>query len=633
VALVKVLIACAGLAVVAGGAWALLRGDGGAAAARVSATDLSTAAVTSFDVTTASSGELEAKKQIEIRNRLEAQTTVQDIIKEGVFVRAGEVLVRLNADEIQRQVDEVMLAVEGSKAEVASAENAYEIQVSENESALRKARLGVDLAELDLRKWLEGEVVSKRQANELALDKARRELERLKEKYDQSVRLEAKGFLSRDELKRDELAFLEAQAALATAELNKQVFEDFEYPKDEKTKQSALDDAKAELDRVASKNANELASKEAARSTRRQQLALHEARRDKLLEQVASAVLKAPQDGLVVHATSIDRARWGGDNGPLQIGTQVYTNQLLIVLPDTSEMVASVRVPEAIAGRVRPGQTASVKIDALAGKSVRGTVQSVGILAETGGWRDPNLREYTIKIGLDLSEAIAAAAAAKSAAGAGGEGGGDGEAGGSGGGSPHGLRPSMRCEAEIILDRVEDALSVPIQAVFSDGLVRYVLTPKGGEGSGRFARVPVKVGRRSDRFAEITAGLTAGARVLVRKAEAGEVDETPWQKTELAAVGLDLSPDGKVVPAGGGGGRAGGGERRRAAAAGAGGPNGGRPAGAATVPASAEGEGKPADGAEGAGEGGAAKPASADPAGGEPAERSAPAAGTPAGKQ
>ena len=480
--------------------------------------DLASGTVMNFDVTVTAVGELEARQQIEIRNQLEQPTTIVDIVKEGTVVKQGDILVRLNSDAIQTQIDEESLRVGTARADLSVAENAYEIQLNENESALRKSDLDVVLAELDLRKWFEGEVVSERQKLELELDRAVRELDRLKEKYERGVQLESKGFLSRDELKRDELAYREALAAVGTARLNKRVYEDFQYPKDEKTKQSAVQEAKAEVERVKRKNASELASRGADRDNRREQLRLRESKLAKLRDQFEACTVAAPGDGLVVHATSLNRDRFGNsDRGSLEVGRQTTRNELLIVLPDTSEMVASVRVPESIAGRVRKGQPATIKIDAFGGKVIRGQVLSVGVLAESGGWRDPNLREYTVKILLDPDPAASS------------------------------LKPSMRCEAEISLDRVQQALALPVQAVFSDGLVRFVYMPRG-EG---FARRPVRLGRRSDRFVEITAGFAAGERALLRQPELADAQAKEWNQDQLAAVGLQLNDEGKVVPVGG----------------------------------------------------------------------------------
>ncbi|MFN0011537.1 MAG: efflux RND transporter periplasmic adaptor subunit [Phycisphaerales bacterium] len=533
----------AALAVVAGSV-AVVAGLGGAAkqsprSRGASLTESVAVVVSTFDINATAVGELEARRQIEIRSRLEQPTTIVDVLREGTTVKAGDVLVRLNADNIQQQIDEEMLRVETARADLAVAENAYEIQINENDSALRKAILAVELAQLDLKQWLEGEVAAMRSKNELDLDKAKRELERLSDRYQRSQALIKRDFISRDELKRDELAFLEAQAALQTAELNQRIYESFEYPKGEKTNRSALEEATAEVERVRRKNESQLASRNADRINQRQQLTVRESKLAKLREQLEAATLRAPSDGMVVHATSLNRDRFGGDaaRGSMEVGRQVTRNELLIVLPDTSEMVASVRVPESLAGRVRPGLPATIRIDALQNRTVRGEVLSVGVLAESGGFRDPNLREYTVKIRLDDS-ALAM-------------------------GVP--LRPSMRCEAEIALDRVERALAVPVQAVFTDGPVRFAYV----EGDDGWRRKPVRMARRSDRYAEIAAGLVEGQRVLVRAPASGEVADVPWDKAELNAAGLDIGSDGKIVVPG-----------RPAAAEGAGAPDAGEtPAG------------------------------------------------------
>ena len=480
--------------------------------------DIAIASKQSFDVTTTATGELEARRQIDVRNQLEQPTTIIEIIKEGAQVKAGDVLVRLNSDSIQTQVDEDSLRVQTARADSVASENNFVIQENQNASDLRKALLDIEISELEYRKWLEGEVKSRQQANQLAFEKATREQTRLKEKYERSAELERRGFLARDELQRDELTYLEAQAALKTAELNTKVYDEFEFVKDQKVKSSTVDQAKAELEKVTRRNQGELAKATADRNNKREQLRLREAKLDKLKEQLEYCTLKAPSDGLVVYATSLNRDRWGNNgDGVLDVGRQVTRNQQIIVLPDTSEMVASVRVHESLTGRMRVGQAATIKVDALGGKSITGRVDSIGVIAESGGWRDPNLREYTIKIALDTAGIEAE------------------------------LKPSMRAEAQIFLDKVDNALTVPIQSIFSDGLVRYVLVPEGK----RFVKRPVRVGRRSERFAETTAGIAEGERVLLRDAEPGEILDKPWDKAALAAVGLALQADGRVLAVGG----------------------------------------------------------------------------------
>lgn len=467
-----------------------------------------------FEITTTATGELNARNQIEIRSKLESQSTIVQVVDEGSFVKEGDLLIQLNSDKIETAIDEELLRVESSRAELVAAENSYEIQIGDNESRLRDAALKLELAELSLKQWQEGDLEKKLLQLELSIERSDRDMIRLIDKFVQSKELFEQGFLSQDELQKHEIEMIDAKSKAKTAQLDKQIYTNYEKPKERKSKMADVDQAMAQLAKVERQNAIELVSKEAARVNKKRQLQMREERLAKYQEQLANTTMIAPSDGLVVYATSMQSGRgfmMSSNQGPLQIGRQVYPNERLILLPDTSEMIATVRVPENLAGRIRPGQPATVKIDAVGGKSYEGQVQSIGVLAEGGGWRDPNRREYTVKIALDMP---------------------DGE---------NGLKPAMRCESQIMLGAVDEAVAVPVQAVFNDGVVRYVYVPR----SNKYARVPVKVGRRSDTYAEIIAGLEDGTDVLVREPTAGEIIETNWDKGQLELVGLTLGEDGK----------------------------------------------------------------------------------------
>jgi HlyD family secretion protein len=541
-----------GIALLAGGVGTLVALAPGQPAKRSQAatnrerertSDLAGVENTAFEITTVANGDLQAKNQLELRSPLEQQTTIQMIVPEGTRVKAGEVLVQLNADALQRNIDEEKPRLASSRAQLVAAENQYQIQINDNASNLRKAELQKELAILALRQWREGDVVKRRQDLRLAITTAELELERLAQKFVRSDELLAEGFVSKDERDRDEGEYIRAIANFKTSQLNLETYETFEHLRDEKQRMSDVDSATDEVERVRLNNQIQLASRAADRDNQREQVALLENRLKKLEEQLASATIKAPRDGLVVYSTSVESSRWGGSGESLQIGQQVYPNQLIIVLPDTSEMVASVRVHESMAGRVRPGQPVGVKVDAAGGRTFTGTVDSIGVMAESGGWRDPNLREYTVRIALNLEEATE-------------------------------LKPSMRVEARIVLGSVEEGPTVPVQALFNEGPVQFVYVPDGN----RFVRRPVRIGPRSETLARISAGLELGDTVLLRTPTPGEVLSRPWNDQQLADAGYTRDNDGNIVaPRGGPGGGMPGGRPRRTGAA--------QPAGEAPAPA------------------------------------------------
>lgn len=520
-----IVVACAGVAVVAG----YLAFGGGASTdepvhASAQTSDRASVRKTSFQITTKTSGELVARNQIEIRSKLESQTTIVDLAPEGKSVKTGDLLVKLNSDKIEQDILEQTLQVESARAELVAAENGYNIQLSENESKTRQAASKLTLAKLALEQWEKGDVAKKHLELDLASEKAGRDLKRLEDKVMRSRVLKEQGFLSQNELDLDEIAYVEAVAAVKKATKETEIYDGYKLPQEKETFTSAMIEAQAELDRVRMNNEIELASKEAARTNRRKQLAVREEKLKNLQTQLAAATVVAPSDGLVVYATSLSSGgrggMGGGNDGPLQIGRSVFPNELIMVLPDTSDMMASVRVQESLSGRIRAGQVATVQVDAAGGKTFAGRVETTSVLAETGGWRDPNLREYTVKVALDQAALEGS-----------------------------GLKPSMRVDAAITLGEVEDVIAVPVQAVFNEGQVRFVYLQQGG----KFVKSPVKMGRRSDSFAEIAAGVAVGDIVLLREPTAGEVLTLPWDKSKLELAGYTVDADGRPAVTGGGG--------------------------------------------------------------------------------
>ncbi|MFG0256300.1 MAG: HlyD family efflux transporter periplasmic adaptor subunit [Phycisphaerales bacterium JB043] len=467
--------------------------------------DLYTVTSTSFDISVFASGELEARNQREIRSRLESSSTITEIIDEGVRVQKGDLLVKLNSDTILTQIQEEELRVESARSDLVSAQNSLDIQINQNDANTRQARLKLELAQIELEKWEEGDLLKTRQELNLAIEKANRNQELYDEQYQKTLDLYEKGFESKDKLKQDEIRAIEAAAEVKRAALAKEVYEQYEYVQKRKQLESDVEEATAELERVTQRNESELASKNADLTNRDRQLEIRQEKLDRLRDQLDACTMTAPTDGLVVYATSIgnSRGRWGNNEGPLQIGRNIRPNELLIVLPDTSEMVAAVQVHEANAGRIQPGQPVAIKLDAVQDGMLTGSVMSVSVLAESGGWRDPNLREYTVKILLDQNE------------------------------HAEKLKPSLRADAEIFVGTVEETLAVPMQAVYRDGAVSFVYARQGD----RYRRTPVVVGNRSTTHAAITGGLDEGIMVLLREPSPAEVINSEFDEETLVALG------------------------------------------------------------------------------------------------
>ncbi len=452
--------------------------------------DRATARQGSFDVVLPVSGELAALRKIEVRNKLEGRSIITEIAPEGKRVAAGDLLIKLAEEELITKLKDAEDKLKTAQGEVIAAEQNLSIKEQEKQSELDKADVAVRMADLGFQGWLNGDVVKKRQELATALETNRIDAERLAKRFDEAKSLVEKGFISRDDYEKDRVALIQANAKVKQADIDIKVYDEFQYPQDEAKKKSDLDQARAERGRTEQKKDAELVKARTELDSARFKQQTAQERLDQTKQQIAYCTVNAPSDGLVVYASSLESGGWGrgSETPPPQAGTELKPNELVMILPDTSAMVANLKVSEALSGRIKPGQRVTVFSDASPGVPISGDVLGVSVLAESGGWRDPNRRDYTVRVALEQRDDLA-------------------------------LKPSMRCKAQILLDEVREALSVPVQAVFRKGRASFVYVPDGGG----FAQKLVRVGRTSEVDAEIVDGLAAGDVVLLREPRADEI--------------------------------------------------------------------------------------------------------------
>ncbi len=450
--------------------------------------DLHTVEYDTFDITIPTSGELEALNRVEVRNKMESRAVITDIVEEGVTVEEGDVLLRLADEEIRDRIKDAEEALRSAQNEHASARANLEIAMSTRDSELAQADLEIRLAELALDAWRDGELLSKQRQLELDIETAEMNYNRLVDRVEQSRRLAEEGFISEDEYERDRISMIEAQATLEQARIAKEVYEDYTYHQEHAQFHSDLEQAKDERERTEQRHRNEVERARADVESKEFQLESRQQRLADLRQQLEHSVVRAPTAGLVVYASSMQSRRRRSPDPP-DIGTELSPNEEVIILPDISQLVANVQVNEALSGLVQRGQRATVMSDAVPGEMIEGEVMNIGVLAQSGGWRDPNRRDYTVRIKLDR-------------------------------GAELGLKPSMRAQATIYIDTVEEALSVPLQSVFREGDVAYVYLRNG---SNEYEQRPVRVGRTSETKAEILGGIDEGDVVLLREPRSNEI--------------------------------------------------------------------------------------------------------------
>ena len=461
---------------------------GNSAVKQISSAELHEVTVGTFEISIPVRGDLNSASQTDIRNKLEDRASIIYIAPEGDTVQEGDLLLKLADEQIIARVKDSQDKVKTSESSLISSQQSVNIKKSAMESDLEKAELDIELARLALLAWEEGDLVSKRQTHEIAIQTAEINLNRLQERFEDTKSLLEKGFIPKDEYEQDRIKLIEAEAKLKEVRLAKEVYESYQIKQDQARLESGVEQNIAEQARIKQRHEAELVKLKSDVASAEFKLQTAKERLEDLERQLEACTINSPSAGLVVYASSLNGRGRRDDEPPPQIGSELRPNELVIVLPNTGKMMARVKVGESISGKIKNGQEAIIVSDALPDTAISGQVDRVGVLAESGGWRDPNNRTYTVYINLDIEEGTI-------------------------------LKPSMRCTGEIIVGTVEDVLSVPIQAVYREGSISFVYV----NSSDGFVPTPVSLGQSSEMEVEITDGLSAGDVVLLRKPLASEI--------------------------------------------------------------------------------------------------------------
>ncbi|HYC77582.1 MAG TPA: efflux RND transporter periplasmic adaptor subunit, partial [Planctomycetota bacterium] len=428
-------------------------------------------------ITVTEGGSLASAKPVTVSSQMEGRATIIYLVPEGQAVKEGDVIVRLDAAELKEKVNRQEIEAEQSAASADAAKKAHEIQLSQNDSDEKDAELKAKLAELDYQKYLHGDFPE--QLLQMESDKkiAEEELKRAEDRYAWSKRLYEKSFITKTELEADELSATKAKLKIQLAEKALDVLNKYERDKQEQKLKAEYDQAVAELGRVRKRAEAEAKKTETDMRTKARTADLAQSRLADMKAQLEKSVILAPSSGFVVYQRQ-DRGRMGTE--PMAEGKQVFEREVILQIPDTRFMLVDVDIHESLVKKVRPGQKATVRIDAISGRVFEGVVTRVSQVPSTANsWMNPDLKTYPTQVEIA--------------------------------GSVEELKPGMNAQVEIQVAELQDAVQAPIQAVHEVGGKAFAYVDEGGKPALR----PVEIGMNNGRNVHVVGGLKEGERVFL----------------------------------------------------------------------------------------------------------------------
>jgi multidrug efflux pump subunit AcrA (membrane-fusion protein) len=374
-------------------------------------------------------------------------------------------------------------------------------------------RLKVDFSPYaSLDKLGDGEAKQKLRKFEDDLQVAQKELGQAKTTLDGTRRLFDKGFLTKTDNERDEIAFENSRLKVQTAESARDLFLKYDFVRSAEDSLSKFADAVRELDKARRVAISRLAQAKAKLKSAQGQYQVQKRQRDDLNEQLDKCTLRAQKVGLVVYGSAGDEMFYFGGEERIREGATVRERQAIITIPDMTRMAVKVKIHESYIKKIKKGQKARITVDAFPDKALTGEVTKVGVLPDSQNrWMNPDLKVYLTTITVD--------------------------------GTQDWVKPGMSSKVEILVDKIDNCVYVPVQAVSPDGgkQVCYI-----GRGSNPERR-EVQIGEFNDEFIEIKTGLHEGDMVLLRPPQAAET-QGPAQPQDHKAP-ADKAKEPAAAPA------------------------------------------------------------------------------------
>ena len=435
---------------------------------------LAEATTGAFDIYVIETATLDARQSVTIASELPSNSgKLAWIVPDGAFVKTGDVVARFDAEPFREEAAKAEREFEEARAGLAQANAEMQIQLQRAAEQVRTLEHQIALAELKQRQLVDAERPLKTAGARNDVLVARAALEQARQEARSQRELAAEGFGSTASLAQAEAVEREKSNAVALAQETQRLLEKVVLPNAEHEAELELARHKHELVAAQQESQHALAKQRAAILGLEQRVGSYEAALKRARHALANTELATPVSGFAIHVP----VSVGNALRKVQVGDSVWQRHGFIVIPDMSALIAAVRVREVDVGKIAPGQPVSLHPDAYPELVLEGKVAAVGTMAETAQNDDGNLFAVRIDVaGVDPR-----------------------------------LRPGMRARAEILARHYEDALRVPVEAVFRDRGQSVCFVWHDDEA----ARRVVALGEGDGEYVVVKQGLAEGEQVLL----------------------------------------------------------------------------------------------------------------------
>ncbi len=434
-------------------------------------------------------GQLDAIRSQMLRfdgKRGHGQLKLVELVPDRSNVSSNDVIFKLS-DEwfVEQEKDltrKLQLAEEDYKLalqdmEMIRADNLTELKTSAD--ALREAREQYMKYEDEDAPRQKRELVQAAQEKSDAYDAARATLESAKKELTDAISQEADTIAAAQKKVADaEKALTRADQELEKAWYVLRIFKRYDYPQKLDKLQETVMKSQLSVQRTVVNNNARVSKKRIEIANREKLIVDYRNDLSGIRADMGLLEVRAQADGMLIHGEN-RRNRWDTPK-EIKVGADVSIGEPIGVIPDVSKFKVQVNLPEEFRSRVKTGLPVVIRAKAVPDLTLSGEIVKIaGASTPIIPWDQSSPKVYATDISTDAADER--------------------------------LAPGMTVQVEIVVERAQSVLFVPVEGIYSREGRNYC---KVRLGDGQVER-EVKTGRFSTDFVEVTGGLEEGQQVLL----------------------------------------------------------------------------------------------------------------------
>ena len=446
-----------------------------------------------FNIVVSVSGVLDAVKRylIEAPSVSRQGLDIIEAVNDQTVLKKGDLIVAFSDESYLEELENKTVEIEEAKKDLMVLQQDYQIAIADIVSSIKSSTDTHRQSKEAYEKYLYEDAPLEKDNLRLSLATARQNVEEEKGNLstlktsllsasmgDEAAREQIESQIESSEQKIEELKRTEEKAAY-----NLRIFKQYTFPQQSRKLEQSKTKSEMDLQKQLVNSAAKRVQLDAKITAQKRRLNTLEQQHKQLIENIEMLKVTAPVAGTISYGDPNPRRRFG-EQKEIVVGTTMNRREVIGSIPDLSQLIVNVDIPEASRSKVKTGMRAEMRIKALPNLQLSGMVQKVADMATNLNQWDPSSPKiYPTVIRLDQTDSA--------------------------------LRPGMTVEVDMISEVISGVLFVPVEALFvKEGEVYCNVIKAIGPEAHK-----VTIGRSSSSYVEILDGLKEGEHVILSREE------------------------------------------------------------------------------------------------------------------